>query len=134
MKEFIDKLIGRLEEEVIALEDNYGDEVECIEASVVFETINELAEEYKDNLSENLTGWIPCSERLPEDGVKVLCYGSNTLGRMRYEVSCYSHKLRWWKCSVITYVFAWMPLPAPYTENKVSDWQQNIVGRFNRVE
>ena len=31
-----------------------------------FEIVNQLAEEYKGNLSEKLTGWIPVTERLPE--------------------------------------------------------------------
>lgn len=130
MKEFIDKLISRLEElyndndkmKKKAYEEQDWENFELfthgnegVKESI--EIINELAEEYK--VPEMPTGWIPCSERLPEDGVKVLCYGSNALGRMRYEVSCYSHKLRWWKCSVITDVFAWMPLPtAPYTEGE----------------
>lgn len=48
MKEFVKKLIGRLEEETIALEDNYGDEVKCIPSEVVFEIVNQLAEEYEE--------------------------------------------------------------------------------------
>ena len=47
MKEFIEKLIGRLEEETIALEDNYGDLVECIPNNIVKKIVNQLAEEYK---------------------------------------------------------------------------------------
>ena len=119
MKEFIDKLIERLEENKIKRSDDspYGIGVLNGYAEAI-SIVNQLAEEYKlfGNSEQVKGGWIACSERLPEDGVKVLCYGSNALGRMRYEVSCYSHKLRWWKCSVITDVFAWMPLPAPYTE------------------
>lgn len=47
MKEFVDKLIKRLEEETIALEDNYGDLVECIPKEIAISIVNQLAEECK---------------------------------------------------------------------------------------
>lgn len=57
MNEFIEKLIGRLEEKanqtwlVLAERNGYERAIEIV---------NQLAEEYNN-------GWIPCSERLPEE-------------------------------------------------------------------
>lgn len=71
MKEFIRKLIGRLKER----ENHYRDEAKkvnkfpkiriCRELqmrsySTAIKIVNKLAEEYNN-------GWIPCSERLPEE-------------------------------------------------------------------
>lgn len=63
-------------------------------------------------------GWIPCSERLPEDEKKVLCFGKNSLGSMKYEVATYCHELELWMCSIISDVLAWQPLPDPYIEKQ----------------
>lgn len=65
MKEFIDKLIERLEEErKIAYNTymNYEMKVDlgrAFGAERAIDIVNQLAEEYKG-------GWIPCSERLPQ--------------------------------------------------------------------
>lgn len=87
MKEFIEKLIARLEE--ISVENTCSDcpyKAKCDEVqerikdettdlcgatikALSIEIVNQLAEEY--NVSEMPTGWIACSERLPEDGVVV---------------------------------------------------------------
>ena len=114
MNEFIEKLIGKLEEKanqtwlvlaerngyeraieivnqlaeeykpksewqsiydkVISLEYEYAENgnkdavIDCIRLENLLQYFKEelqSAEEYKDNLSENLTDWIPCSEKLP---------------------------------------------------------------------
>ena len=56
MKEFVEKLIGRLNNEYLKYND--GDWNSAIDESI--KIVNELAEEYNN-------GWIPCSERLPEE-------------------------------------------------------------------
>lgn len=125
MKEFIEKLIEKLKKELIALEDNFGDYVECIPSEVVFEIINQLAEEHNN-------GWIPCSERLPDEKVyddgyvepsddvlvytrygnrKVSRYWGNRRNKRDYydwvDIKCRKNE-----------VLAWMPLPAPYIEKE----------------
>lgn len=80
---------------------------------------NKVIDEFlKDLAEEHNNGWIPCSERLPESGVHVLCYGKNSLGSMKYEVSVYAEEIKYWMCSKIADVIAWQPLPAPYRKGE----------------
>ena len=106
MKEFIEKLIGRLEEKanqtwlVLAERNGYERAIEIV---------NKLAEEYNN-------GWIPCSERLPSEGQTVLVQDFEDY----YEVcNCETKNgikgfssWEWWS-SANNYL-AWQPLPAPY--------------------
>jgi len=131
MKEFIDKLIERLEElkelhaELIkdGLEEDYhsGCEGMCVD---IIEIINELAEEYK--VSEMPTGWISVSERLPSkeeyqksNGQFIVSDGNRTYATYFdiYDTLKFGEptmdKFKVDKC-----VLAWMPLPAPYTEGE----------------
>ena len=100
MNEFIEKLIGRLEEKanqtwlVLAERNGYERAIEIV---------NQLAEEYNN-------GWIPCSERLPKYGEVVMCSCTNS----GITISCITHKgvkpsksVRFGQHSVI----AWQPLP-----------------------
>lgn len=132
MKEFIEKLIGRLEEEVEyqgkkADESDVFEEVsvshtrismrKCYEHAI--EIINELAEKYNN-------GWIPCSERLPETNESVLCWAKSTArgGDVCFVGSC--HNGFWFlQSSADTHSFpgqyvivAWQPIQ-PYKEEGV---------------
>lgn len=160
MKEFIDKLMERLEEyeqerlkmydwqgqsatsDVIVIIKDIADEYRtcyksCMECEaynkekhycpkwcdVIKNTISELAEEYKlfgnseqVKVSEMQTGWIPCSERLPEADHYVLCQGNNSMF-----VACVDSFDGEWRdnhCYKRTAVRAWRELPAPYTEGE----------------
>ena len=117
MKEFIEKLIGRLEE-CTSIED-YGEIF--ISLDEVYEIVNQLAEEYRQDLDKNSQGWISCSERLPE---KTECY----LVTWRDRVTCKNYveiveydagSKEWLDCicqaGLLGYdIIAWKPLPAPY--------------------
>jgi hypothetical protein len=121
MKEFIDKLIERLEEEKKYCSYNPQIRDEAINKSISI--VNQLAEEYKG-------GWIPCSERLPETDDYVLCWYEYRImqgtceGEMKqtYGIGYYLKPFKNWggevsygrDCKVI----AWMPLSAPYTEGE----------------
>ena len=67
MKEFIDKLIGRLEELKTEALDKWDGGASHRAYSKAIDIANELAEEYNN-------GWIPCSERLPEAEERVLIF------------------------------------------------------------
>jgi hypothetical protein len=133
MKEFIDKLIERLEEK----------ERNCLHNQIVFEkkhslrlaTIceikagvyndaikisNKLAEEYKlfGKTEQVKGGWIPVSERLPKEDERILCLHSDGF------IDCGVLIGETWCCDMDEYavirddIYAWMPLPAPYTEGE----------------
>lgn len=125
MKEFIDKLIERLEEEK-----NESVASNVIWAySKVIRIVNELAEEYincstdistkstdcSTKVSEMPTGWIPCSERLPEEDTMVLLT-ADVLGKTEIQYVFYQKNLGLFICNGKP--IAWMPLPAPYTEGE----------------
>lgn len=112
MNEFIEKLIGRLEK---IKTDNFASAVlnepysmgicHTIEKSI--EIVNQLAEEYNG-------GWIPCSERLPEEDVEVLVYIKDCEGNYYYDLT-YFHIV--WQTEIggmYSSVIAWQPLPKPY--------------------
>lgn len=110
MKEFIDKLIGRLEE-LRKLEVDMICGYCQSTISKAIKIVNELAEEYKG-------GWIPCSERFPEDRQDVLVWDNNQ------EFCCvawFNPTTRIWYSNDFDItdsenVIAWQPLPAPYKE------------------
>ena len=136
MKEFIDKLISRLEEvkekhqPTINGKTTMRDlEVYKMTIGYAKEIVNELAEEYKlfgnseqVKVSEMPTGWIPCSERLPDtehiSGVSESVLVTTNIHSIF--TAEYHRNGKWlddvgdWSLDVI----AWMPLPAPYTEGE----------------
>lgn len=81
------------------------------------------------NEEKNNDGWIPCSERLPENGNDVLCWYEYRImqgtheGEMnqKFEIGNYSKYFKRWfgevSCGQDCKVIAWMPLPEPYKES-----------------
>ena len=129
MKEAFEKILERLEAKKQYFQkfyeaDGKTEEDECINKAtqLAFDDakniVQEVAEEYKD-------GWIPCSERLPEDnGVYFVTLDDDIMPRcidvrnfrngvfeQRFIVSPLQGKCPEEK------VVAWMPLPEPYKEN-----------------
>ena len=138
MKEFIEKLIGRLEEashweESTFDEDGYSndDSEEVIYLHRAIEIVNQLAEEYErehivdlgnkicdkvdDILRKRNNGWIPCSERLPDAEADVLL----SLRSLDIYVGFMANTEGMFYVEGEGYVeyenvLAWQPLPAPY--------------------
>lgn len=118
MKEFIDKLIERLEEEHIDCfttgDYKYNNAIDKAK-----EIVKGLAEEHKG-------GWIPVSERLPDVGVTVLAYGKrydqhdNTTNY--YYIFAHRNEKEWWfsDFGLCDDIIAWQPLPAPYEYEEVN--------------
>ena len=93
-----------------------------------FDIVNELAEEYK--VSEMPTGWIPCSERLPDDFMSfeyLTIKNGHTLATISFY--CVANK-KWYLSRNSTKeidVIAWQPLPAPYTEGEAELYRAKSV-------
>ncbi|WP_303168276.1 DUF551 domain-containing protein [[Ruminococcus] lactaris] len=84
--------------------------------------LDELAEEVGELANQ---GWIPCSERLPEDGQTVLAYIGGRHNSCNYLCACHTveeYTDRWRNArtgfAILCEVIAWMPLPEPYKEDK----------------
>lgn len=91
--------------------------------------VSEVEAEYINKSTEHInkssdcsSGWIPCSERLPEDFQSVLCY-AESIARSPDTIFVGSQKHGCWflQSSIGTESFptqykvvAWIPLPEPY--------------------
>ncbi len=144
MKEFIEKLIERLEELFCGEYDT-----EYIKKDDVIEIVNQLAEEYKDkeilNMAQVSTdyakarleelkrisnnGWIPCSERLPEAKKEVLIFADDNamfVGRLMNGGFSVHDGDGWID---LKFILAWQPLPEPYKQNELVDknFKKNLI-------
>lgn len=79
--------------------------------------VQEVAKEYGKDTNVRSNGWIPCSERLPEDNQSVLVITkTGTIWTAFYDTFCET-----WIDNVtdnVLDVIAWMPLPAPYQKGE----------------
>lgn len=109
MKEFVEKLIGRLNNEYLKYND--GDWNSAIDESI--KIVNELAEEYNN-------GWIPCSERLPEeDGYYLITIRFYHLHNL-VVMGCNFEDGKWLYMDGDDEVLAWQPLPQPYKAGEMN--------------
>ncbi|WP_242630201.1 DUF551 domain-containing protein [Klebsiella pneumoniae] len=67
-----------------------------------------------------VSGWIPVSERLPEEGGRYWCYveEQNSLGKSHYQWNCSWNEGAWSDKALTGRVTHWMPLPAAPQEVK----------------
>ena len=64
--------------------------------------------------------WIPCSERLPEDGTWNIFSDGKNISVERYKMDAIDHFFPQGRWFSLDEAIAWMPLPEPYRE-EVSD-------------
>lgn len=106
MNEFIEKLIGRLEE-LLPFSTMSG---EYIRKKDAIKIVNQLAEEYRQDLDKDSQYWIPTTERLPEKNAIVLTCDKD--GWISVKVNMpYAGVKNDFECG---YYVAWMPLPEPF--------------------
>lgn len=128
MKEFVEKIIDKLEDRIrlhnekaqgyansalptLAI-DTLGKREEVEEIKKI---INQLAEEYSN-------GWIPCSERLPEETECYLVTWRDRVTCKNYvEIIEYDAEGSWLDCicqaGLLGYdIIAWQPLPTSYVQ------------------
>ena len=76
--------------------------------------MNEVISAIKD--APTAQQWIPCDERLPEEGQKVLASGKKSVFTQIYK-GYHNDVHRWlWEHDTLKIITAWMPLPEPYKE------------------
>ena len=124
MRKFAEKLIERLEEYKYThlIEHDSEQCLHCTEVDCengtdctfcildkTKEIVKELAEEHKSNLSENLTSWIPCEERLPEEeGNYIVTFDDGLISSVPF------YREDWVLWGDSGEPIAWIPLPEPY--------------------
>lgn len=122
MKGFIEKLITRIMLESASckvyklINPNKEDIAEFNAYKKCIEIVNKLADEYINTSSDTSSGWIPCSERLPEANKGVLvCTNEGQV-----DVDYYGEYIKDFIGLKGTeqYAIAWQPLPAPYKEGE----------------
>lgn len=110
MKEFIEKLIGRLEEKVVNRTFDESIKTKNLAYKEAIEIVNQLAEEYRQDLDKDSQYWIPTTERLPEKNAIVLTCDKD--GWISVKVNMpYAGVKNDFECG---YYVAWMPLPEPF--------------------
>ena len=74
----------------------------------LIDSIRAMEKETKNN------GWIPCSERLPEDGTRgIACFKHGLVTELKYKSAGIFEGTNEYVAEVID---AWQPLPEPYRE------------------
>ena len=119
-KEF-EKIIEKLEEEKMSYFltiANTGDEkLDCVYEQVG-DALDKAIEIVKQEAEKCNSGWILCSERLPEDGETYLVTNAESFGQCHTYKGWYDGEHKIWhmdenferKMNVV----AWQPLPQPY--------------------
>ena len=99
------------------------DDHQMVLASDVFEMIEQLQEDLEQDEKEN--GWIPVSERLPEDGIYITTLDGELVGQEEpFTGMCGIENGKW---DDEDCVIAWMPLPEPYKEDDQNGHEINIL-------
>ncbi|EGF6525690.1 DUF550 domain-containing protein [Salmonella enterica] len=80
----------------------------------------ENAESRCGNPKVSPDGWIPVSERMPEESGRYWCYveEQNSLGKSHYQWNCSWNGQAWSEKALSGRVTHWMPLPEPPQEEK----------------
>lgn len=105
MNKAFEKIIDELKQESIIVDNDAGHRA--------VEIIKQVSEEYNN-------GWIPCSERLPEEqGLYLIQYNKNNIKVAYYDYNTQGTYRAWWiDYTQATNVIAWQPLPQPYKEEQ----------------
>lgn len=101
-----EKIIERLEEKSVLIEASNFTEWNVVDIRDAIKIVNQVAEEYGD-------GWIPCSERLPDESL------NSILGWDEYRERCvfvqyYSGRWHIGNDDESVEIIAWQPLPRSY--------------------
>ena len=127
MNEAFEKILERLEEKLKKSEERYHRYLDDSNLHCMFDrsdieekrvdTIKEMIEIVHEVAEEYNGGWIPCSERLPEESGEYLTWVEYDGDRFRAidEIDC-DGIIKEWNCSTDYKIIAWQPLPEPFKE------------------
>lgn len=117
MQEVFEKIKERLKSKHIpylGLDSSAPYGTEMVKLFDAIEIVNQVAEEYVPDINVvNNNGWIPCSERLPEEEYDTVLAVTD---RNHYCVAVYTteHGFRTMDIDCEGDFIAWQPLPEPY--------------------
>lgn len=95
------------------------------------ERILEIIRSYRND------GWIPCSERLPEENGNYICtMQSGEVMVCRYGCNVPKTEKKLFRNNCAVNAIAWQPLSKPYRPKKSigEDYKQRVMERFLKVE
>ena len=112
MQEVFSKIIEKLEEnQTIVFNLGGGKPKQSIDLERAIEIVKQEAEKFGTDTNVGSNGWIPCSERLPEENSNVIaCFAHGLVTELAFYDGLF-HGIYEYTTSVI---IAWQPLPAPY--------------------
>lgn len=113
---------------------------DCFEQIKEVRVIDEWTEETKvfkeysaDTPQKSANGWIPCSERLPEEkGEYLVTLKTGVVTSAIYDLN----ENRWVDAMEEYFEYhciAWQPLPAPYISEK-AEWKDKVMKHFTSIE
>lgn len=115
MKEFVEKILSELEKHIFSAElYNYEWKGQAVHNLLCLGDVKNVAEQLAEEYNN---GWIPCSERLPDESGEYLTYvdyADETFIAID-EIDC-DGIIKEWNCTPNYHVVAWQPLPKPYKE------------------
>lgn len=123
MKEFVEKLIERLEElKQTQIKElcEHKDHVSEMQSMRGFNVLQDAIKIVEQLASEHNNGWILCEERLPEEYGEYLCcdrWGEYIVGYPTARVSSDDFYVET-EHEIMNDCIAWQPLPAPYKKGE----------------
>lgn len=138
MNEAFEKILDRLEEPkfyISCLECQYMEKCDELEENITNEKkdlcaetmrdiakqiVQEVAEEFATDTNVGTNGWIPCSERLPEEYTVLCCdkYGEMIVGHPYFDEVSNTNYSSESDNEMMYNCIAWQPLPEPYKESE----------------
>lgn len=95
-----------------------SDESFCVQFGNIYEAMLTAA---PTGIPINSNGWIPVSERMPEEGGRYWCYveEQNSLGKSHYQWNCSWNEGAWSDKALTGRVTHWMPMPSAPQEGSL---------------
>ena len=116
MKKAFDKILERLEREIAGkpTPDEYNNGI-----NRAYQIVQEVAEEFATDTNVGNNGWIPCSERLPEEYTVLCCdkYGEMIVGHPYFDEVSNTNYSSESDNEMMYNCIAWQPLPEPFKES-----------------